>query len=152
LPFVRVRLKSLILKPYDFEPKTLGDHIRRRRLMLSLTQEETAERLGVNAWTVLNWETGQSKPEIRFIPALIGFLGYDPEPVDTGTLAGRLVAKRRELGWSQRAAARSLGIDPDTWAGWEQGERVKREAHRKAVEGFLESPGTASQLAQGRGR
>ena len=121
----------------------MGDHIRRRRLMLSLTQEETAERLGVNAWTVLNWETGQSKPEIRFIPALVSFLGYDPEPVETGTLAGRLVAKRRELGWSQRAAARSLGIDPGTWAGWELGARIAREAHRRAVEGFLESPGTA---------
>jgi len=108
--------------------------------MLSLTQEETAERLGVNAWTVLNWETGQSKPEIRFIPALVGFLGYDPEPVDQGTLAGRLVGKRRELGLSQREAARSIGVDPDTWAGWEQGERVKREAHRKAVEGFLIVP------------
>ncbi len=105
--------------------------------MLSLTQEETAERLGVNAWTVLNWETGQSKPEIRFIPALVSFLGYDPEPVETGTLAGRLVAKRRELGWSQRAAARSLGIDPCTWAGWEQGERVKRVGQWGKVEGFL---------------
>lgn len=137
MPFVRVRLKSLIRKPYDFEPQTLGEHIRCRRLMLSLTQEETAERLGVNAWTVLNWETGQSKPAIQFIPALIGFLGYDPEPVDTGTLGGRLVAKRRLLGLSQREAARSLAIDPGTWAGWEKGERVKREGQRRKVEGFL---------------
>ena len=97
LPFVRVRLKSLIWKPYDFEPKTVGDHIRRRRLMLAITQEEAATRLGVNAWTVHNSETGQPKPEIRFIPALVEFLGYDPEPVDEGTLAGRLVGKRRSL-------------------------------------------------------
>jgi DNA-binding transcriptional regulator YiaG len=152
LPYVRICRKSLIRRCYDFEPKTLGDHIRRRRLALSITQEEAAVLLKVNAWTVLNWETGQSKPEIRFIPALVSFLGYDPEPVDTGMLAGRLMAKRRELGWPQRVAARSLGVDPDTWAGWEQGERVKREAHRRVVEGFLENPGTASQLAQGRGR
>ncbi len=131
----------MIRKPYDFEPKTLGDHIRRRRLMLSLTQEETAERLGVNAWTVLNWETGQSKPAIQFIPALIGFLGYDPEQVHQGTLAVRLVAKRRLLGLSQREAARSLKIDPGTWAGWELGARIAREAHRRAVEEFLENPG-----------
>lgn len=120
--------------------------------MLSLTQEEAAERLGVNAWAVHNWEVGARKPAIQFIPALVVFLGYDPEPADTGTLAGRLVAKRRELGLSQREAARALGIDPDTWAGWELGARIAREAHKRAVEWFLESPGTASQLAQGRGR
>ena len=152
MPYVQIRRKSLIQKAWGFEPKTLGDHILRRRIMLAITQEEAAERLGVNTWTVHNWETGQRKPEIRFIPALVAFLGYDPEPVDTGTLAGRLVAKRRLLGLSQREAARSLQIDPGTWAGWELGARIAREAHRRAVEGFLENPGTASQLAQGRGR
>jgi DNA-binding XRE family transcriptional regulator len=106
--------------------------------MLAITQEEAAARLGVNAWTVHNWETGQRKPEIRFLPSLVDFLGYDPEPVDEGTLAGRLVAKRRELGLSQREAARSIGVDPDTWAGWEKGERIKREGQREKVEGFLE--------------
>lgn len=120
--------------------------------MLAITQEEAATLLGVNAWTVHNWETGQRKPEIRFLPTLVGFLGYDPEPVNEGTLAGRLVAKRRELGLTQREAARSLQIDPGTWAGWELGARIAREAHRRAVNGFLENPGTASQLAQGRGR
>ena len=139
MPFVRVRLKSLIRRHCDFEPRTLGDHIRRRRLVLSITQEEAALRLGVNPWTVLNWETGETKPAIQFIPALVGFLGYDPEPIDTGTLAGQLVAKRRELGWSQRDAARSIQIDPGTWAGWELGARIARKVHRRAVEGFLGS-------------
>lgn len=144
MPYVRIRLKSLIRRGYDFEPKTLGDHIRRRRLMLAITQEEAAAQLGVKAWTVHNWETGQRKPEIRFIPALVAFLGYDPEPVEEGTLAGRLIARRRELGLSQREAACSLQIDPGTWAGWELGARIAREAHRRVVEGFLESPGTAA--------
>ena len=147
MPYVQIRRKSLIQKAWGFELQTLGEHIRRRRFMLAITQEEAAALLGVNAWTVHNWETGQRKPEIRFIPALVEFLGYDPEPVDEGTLAGRLVAKRRELGLSQREAARSLQIDPGTWAGWELGARIAREAHRRALERFLESPGTASQLA-----
>lgn len=137
MPFVQIRRKSLIQRAWDFEPQYLGEHIRRRRLMLAITQEEAAALLGVNAWTVHNWETGQRKPETRFIPALVGFLGYDPEPVDEGTLAGRLVAKRRELGLSKLEAARSLRIDPGTWAGWELGARIAREAHRRAVEKFL---------------
>jgi DNA-binding XRE family transcriptional regulator len=90
-----------------------------------------------HAWTVHNWETGERKPEIRFIPALVEFLGYDPEPADEGTLAGRLIAKRRELGLSQREAARSLAIDSGTWAGWEKGVRIKREGQRRKVERFL---------------
>jgi transcriptional regulator with XRE-family HTH domain len=111
--------------------------LRRRRLVLSITQEETAERLGVNVWTVHNWETEETKPEIRFIPALVAFLDYDPEPVDERSLAGRLVSKRRELGLSQLQAARSIGVDPVTWARWELGERVKREEQRQTVARFL---------------
>ena len=148
MPFVRVRLKSLIRQAHDFEPKTLGEHIRCRRLVLSITQEETAERLGVNAWTVHNWEVGQTRPAIQFIPALVAFLGYDPEPADQGTLAGRLVAKRRELGLSQREAARLIGVDPATWAGWERGERVKQERQRGKVEGFLAEQVLAPQMTR----
>ena len=81
---MRITRKSLIQKAWDFEPQTLGDHIRRRRLVLSIAQEEAAARLGVNAWTVHNWETGATKPAIQFIPALTAFLGHDPEPVDQG--------------------------------------------------------------------
>ena len=80
---MRVQLKPLIKKEWDFESQTFGEHIRRRRLVLYITQEEAALRLGVNAWTVHNWEVGETKPAIQFIPALVGFLGYDPEPVDT---------------------------------------------------------------------
>lgn len=120
--------------------------------MRAITQEEAALRLGVNAWRVHNWETGETKPEIRFIPAPVEFLGYDPEPVDHGTLAGRLVTKRRLLGLYQREAARTLQIDPGTWAGWELGARIKREGQRMKVEGFLKNLRPASQLAQDRGR
>lgn len=76
-----------------------------------------------------------TKPAIQLIPVLVGFLGYDPEPVDQGTLAGWLVAKRRVLGLSQREAARSVQIDPGTWAGWERGARIVREEQRRKVEG-----------------
>lgn len=143
MPYVQIRRKSLIQKAWGFEPKSVGEHVRRRRLILSLTQKELAPILGVDPWTVHNWETGQSAPEIRVIPALVFFLGYDPEPPDKGTLVGRLVAKRRELGLSQLQAARSIGVDPATWAGWEKGQRIKREGQMRKVEGFLEGTGGA---------
>lgn len=72
--------------------------------------------------------------------ALVTFLADDPGPAEEGALAGRLFAKRRELGLSQRKAARSLLIDPGTWAGWELGARIAREAYRRTVEVSLEAP------------
>jgi hypothetical protein len=44
----RVHLKSLIPRPYDFEPTTFGEHVRKRRLMLGLTEAELAMEPGVN--------------------------------------------------------------------------------------------------------
>src|SRR3990167_3741304 len=58
LPYVRTTLKSLIPKPWEFEPKTLGEHIKRRRLELGLEQKDVAKQLGVTTDTVLNWEKG----------------------------------------------------------------------------------------------
>lgn len=80
----------------------MGERIRRRRLMLAITHEEAAEHSGVNAWPVQTWKAEQREPAIRFIPALVRFLGYGPEPVDHGKLPGRIVAKRRELGLPDR--------------------------------------------------
>jgi hypothetical protein len=46
LRFSHITLKSLIEKPYDFEPKTLGEHVKRRRLKMGLMQKEVAKLLG----------------------------------------------------------------------------------------------------------
>lgn len=43
------------------------------------------------------------------LPAITRFLGYDPFPV-AATVPERLVAKRRELGWSRKRAAKAWGI------------------------------------------
>ena len=42
LPWVPVTLKGLIPKKTDFEPKTLGEHVRKRRLDLGLNQKQAA--------------------------------------------------------------------------------------------------------------
>jgi len=77
---VPVTLKCLKPKDTDFEPKTLGEHVRRRRLELRLSQRQAAHRLRVNPWTVLNWEKGHTEPPIEAVPAIVRFLGYDPFP------------------------------------------------------------------------
>jgi DNA-binding XRE family transcriptional regulator len=62
-------------------PKSLefiGDHIRKRRMDLKLTQKALAETLGVNKDTIRFWENGKAKPSLAKIPLIIEFIGYDP--------------------------------------------------------------------------
>ena len=92
-----ITLKALKPKETDFEPQTLGEHVRKRRLDLRLTQKQAAERLGVSPWTVLNWEKGRTEPPIESMPAIIRFLGYDPFPKPMN-IPERLLAKRRAMG------------------------------------------------------
>lgn len=62
-----------------------GAKIRRRRQELRLTQGELAERVGVDASSVINWETGRHYPR-RKLAALESVLGIrldgeeEPEP------------------------------------------------------------------------
>jgi DNA-binding XRE family transcriptional regulator len=59
LPFCHIRLKSPKPNPdnrYPKELKTLGDHLRKRRLDKGLLQNDLARLLGVDKTTVTNWE------------------------------------------------------------------------------------------------
>ena len=133
-----IRLKALKPKDTDFEPHTLGEHIRKRRLELRLTQRQAAKRLHVNPWTVLNWEKGHTEAPIESMPAILRFLEYDPFPVPV-TLPERMLAKRRAMGWSIREAARRLGVDEGTWGAWERGTVAPWPRYMKLLGQFLTS-------------
>jgi transcriptional regulator with XRE-family HTH domain len=136
LQFVPITLKALKPKEANLEPRTLGEHVRKRRLELRLTQKQAADRLGVSAWTVLNWEKGNTEPPIESMPIIFGFLGYDPFP-EPKTLPERMLAKRRAIGWSIKEAARQLGVDEGTWGAWESGATVPKGRNLMLVEAFL---------------
>ena len=119
------------------EPQTIGDHIRKRRLGLKMLQREVADQLGVCVPSVFNWEANTSNPEIRYMPAIIDFLGYDPLP-QSKTLPEQLVRQRTSLGLTQKESAKGLGIDPATLARWERGEREPTGGFLRRVKGFLQ--------------
>jgi DNA-binding XRE family transcriptional regulator len=50
---------------------------------LHLFQKDVARQIGVRKCTIMNWETQRTVPEIRYMPAIIQFLGYDPMPQPT---------------------------------------------------------------------
>lgn len=139
LPWLPVTLKCLKQKEPDFEPRTLGEHLKRCRIQRRLNQVEAARILKVNPSTILNWEKGHTEPPVEAMPALVQFLGYDPSP-EPQSLPERLLAKRRAMGWSIRKAARKLEIDVGTWRDWEQGGVILRRSHRNIVARLLDMP------------
>jgi transcriptional regulator with XRE-family HTH domain len=92
----------------------LGDHIRKRRLDLGLFQKDVGLAIGVDACTITNWEKDHSEPELRFIPTIIRFLGYEPSMPKAATLGERILQYRRLKGISQKELARQMGVDPST--------------------------------------
>jgi len=150
LQFVPIQLKALKPKESDFEPRLLGEHLRKRRLILNLDQKQAAEVLGIKSWTVLNWEKGHTEPPVEAMPAILGFLGYDPFPA-ARNLPERLLAKRRMMGWSIRQAATTLKVDPGTWGDWERGKLILYRKHRVLIARLLGLPeGEFSQAMEAR--
>ena len=101
---------------YPEAPKTLGEHLRRARLDRGLLQRQLAVRIGCSQASLLNWETEKSEPEVRFLPAILAFLGYDPRPAPGGfgerlrhTHEARASRRGRSLGKPARTKRRCKG-------------------------------------------
>jgi len=103
--------------------KTLGDHLRKKRLDLGLLQKDVAKILGVSKDTVCNWENNRTSPSLRSIPRIVKFLGYIPYDIQGKTPGEELRLLRRTLGLSQKKLAAELGIDPSTLWRWEKERR-----------------------------
>jgi len=63
---------------YPKSPKTIGQHIRKRRMDLRLLQRDVAGIIGVTECTVFGWEKGMREPSTKHVPRIIDFLGYSP--------------------------------------------------------------------------
>ena len=138
LPFTPIRLKCKKPKDYRDEPRTLGEHIRKRRRESGLTLGEVGTLLRVTEYSVFNWEHGRTQPAMAYFPAIFRFLGYDPSP-EPRTVGERLLRKRQKMGWAIERAAAELGVDEATWTRWETGRRVLiRGRHRELVSRLLE--------------
>ena len=134
---IHLRAPKPLPKAYPRQLKTIGDHIRKRRLDLELRQVDVAQRLGVSVASVGDWEAGETSPSIHFTPKVIEFLGFNPHEPQVACMGGRLVAYRRRLGLTQRELARRLGFDPCTIASWERGEHKPMRRQRAILDGVL---------------
>jgi magnesium chelatase family protein len=126
LPHVPVTLRYRRPKPYAEAPKSLGQHLLRRRMTLRLTQPQAALQVSTSVETLANWEKERTQPAAPHYPAILRFLGYDPFG-PPATLGERLAHKRRELGLSVKAAAKLMGLDEATFAKWERGGKPRQD-------------------------
>ena len=66
-------------KGYPTNPQTYGEHLKKARFDLDLTQGELARILEVYTSTIDKWERQKIKPNINNREGIISFLGYYPE-------------------------------------------------------------------------
>ena len=140
MPFCHFELLAARPKPsqYPKQINSLGDHIRTRRLDLKLLQKQVADQISVHEQTITGWEGNATVPEVRHVPAIIRFLGYNPLPA-ASSLPERLATKRRALGLSQRKMAEKLGVDPATLMGWEAGRHQPTEKSLELIRKVVQS-------------
>jgi transcriptional regulator with XRE-family HTH domain len=101
-----------LAREYSAELRSIGDHVRKRRLDLGLLQREVALLMEVDKTTVFNWEAGTAFPSLRALPAVIRFLGYDPRQSPEAGNPGRLVRHfRQRQGLSMPVLPDPLGVD-----------------------------------------
>jgi transcriptional regulator with XRE-family HTH domain len=140
LQFAPLIFKSLIKKPIDFEPKTIGEHIKKKRLVEGLFLEQLAAHLGVTESTVINWEKGHNRVALHLRPRVIEFLGYDPYPPVAETVGQKMRAKRQGLGLSIKQMARRMNVDESAWGNWERDEIILYREHQVLVAKFVGVP------------
>ena len=136
VPYVQVCLRSFRKEFQKDGGKSLAAYLLLRRRDLRLLQREAAKQLGVCHEAYLKWENGLAEPEIRYYPAIIQFLDYEPWP-EPSSLAERLLAERRRRGLTAKRTARHLGIDAGTLSRWERGTREPTAHLRSICDHFL---------------
>lgn len=120
------------------EARTLGEHLRAKRLEEGRTQKELAQHLAVDEFTVANWEAGHTVPLAHRYARIAHYLGYDPIPTGDA-IPQRIKAYRRREGLTQAQAARRLGVNAKTWWEWENGKRLPTQINAVRIKRLLDA-------------
>ncbi|MHB8837690.1 MAG: helix-turn-helix domain-containing protein [Gemmatimonadaceae bacterium] len=106
--------------------------MRKWRLKAGLLQKDAAAILDVDPLTVVNWELGKTGVDVRFYPAIIALLGFNPL-AEGKTPGERIRRERMSRGWSRRRLAALAGIDEATVAKLEADFVSRFRGPRRAV-------------------
>jgi transcriptional regulator with XRE-family HTH domain len=145
--------------PIAKEPTTLGQHLKKKRFMAGMRQDEVAVKLGVSDRTLSLWETDRVYPAWAFQPRLIAYLGYDPfndpalgrpkgnetscaaflSPNTPVTIGQKIKQRRLNSKKTRKQLAKELGISVKTLWGWETGRRKPTVHGQEKITKFLSS-------------
>ena len=143
--------------PIAKEPRSIGEHLRKKRFSTGLRQSEAAEHLGVSCLTLSLWERDRVYPTWPYQPRLITYLGYDPftdpslgRPKGNETpfvaffhsslntrLARELRERRIAMRKTRTQCAKEIGISYKTLVSLEMNRRQPTEATRQRIEAFF---------------
>ena len=84
------------------------------------------------------WEVEPRVPEAHLMPAIMRFLGYDPQP-PAQTFPEMLYRSRRALGFTQPKAAEAFGVPLPTFRAWEEGHYEPKAGRKRLIETRVEA-------------
>jgi transcriptional regulator with XRE-family HTH domain len=119
------------VRSYPFDPKTIGEHLRKRRIDSKLTQPEIGKIIGTSASIVSSWELNHRTPQIQYMPKIIRFLGYNPIKSVVGSLPERIRIYRISKGLSRKKFGELCGVDTSTIFHWEHGMKPRKNLLKK---------------------
>lgn len=91
--------------------ETIGDHLRKKRLDMGLSQPEVAKILKVTPNTITGWELNRHQPPARLAKRIIQFLGYLPFQDEAVSIGKKLYFARLISGKTQEQVAVKIGCD-----------------------------------------
>jgi transcriptional regulator with XRE-family HTH domain len=68
------------MRRYPTNPKTLGEHLRKKRIDLQLSMTKLARilGLGITDTAIEKWEKNQNRPTKEHRKRIVEFLGFNP--------------------------------------------------------------------------
>ena len=111
------------IPPIPRNTEKWGSHLKHARLTRNLLQKEVIEILHVPLGTYRGWERNIFNPRPWHFPAIIRFLGYDPQASPSSDLCKQLKSYRRIHGLTQRELSKIFHIHVSTLRRWEKDVR-----------------------------
>jgi DNA-binding transcriptional regulator YiaG len=119
-------------REFPNELKTIGDHLKKARLERKMLIKDVLEILGVNRWTLRQWEQNILEPFVYQYPKIIAFLGYYPFTHETETQGGKIKKYRFTQGLSMQEFGKLVGVAGCTVSTWER-NKAKAASQEKSV-------------------
>lgn len=118
---------------------SLGAELKRRRLALEWTQQETADYFSKRKDSYQLWEWNRYIPHIRHRKKVVEFLGYNYWDDGTDSLANRCLLYRVEHGLTMNELAEKVGISCGTIEKNENSEGAVSSVTRNKIIKIIDS-------------